>query len=229
MIRELVEIVSDSALRTAPSRPIVYRSVGDTTRFGWFYRRRFVGKNLEGDPDSTSLPQTLAYPIADVRGGYLFKEGRDWFIQPAARHHGESFTRCDERHVPRAFTTVNRHFAAWVKPAARTPHRHHDGKLTLIDPRTEASVQGRDGENAAPGGMVPGWLVRTDGVGNRKHMHLVVHAPDDEAKPIPIPRGIKQAYEDDASMQRDPNRPGRFPPRPGTQGPPEPSGHWRPR
>ncbi|MGH2733358.1 MAG: hypothetical protein ACRDJG_10555, partial [Actinomycetota bacterium] len=175
MLRQLIEVLSDGRLDMASTEPIVYRAVGDTTRFGWFYRRRFVGPNRwPGQPaDSTRLPQELDYPIGAVRGGYLFTRGRAWFIRPAKEHHGSSFVRFADRRGRRVhpnFPAPGKHYPVWVEPRPVTTHFHGNGRLKLRDPRTDKVPRRRS--EPCPPGWTPGNLVVTDGLGN-KHMHLV--------------------------------------------------------
>ncbi len=99
MLRQLIEVLSDGRLDMARKEPIIYRAVGDTTRFGRFYKGRFVGRA--------------------VRGGYLFARDRAWFILPAKEHHGASFVRfADERgrKMHPNFPTREQHYPVWVEP-----------------------------------------------------------------------------------------------------------------
>ncbi len=235
MLRQLIAVLADGAIAATARDPLVYRAVGDTTRFGWFYRRRFVGLNRRPSEDthSMSLPQTLHYPLPAVRGGYLFRQGRDWFIQPALSdadiRFGESFVRVDTVETPLtpALGGQNCDHAVWVKPAPRVIHRHKNGQLELEDPRTPSAVAPRSAPQ--PPGWVAGRLVRTAGVGNNKHMHIVIYEPDVAARPLDISNALRQLYVSDSEVQRDPNRPGRWPwPPNGAREPPEWRGHPAP-
>lgn len=231
MVRHLVTVLADGHLNTSKTQ-ILYRAVADTTRFGWFYRRRFVGPNTlskDGrvDPNPTGLPQRLEYPVRDadpsnewkqnsVHGGWLRlrKDGRDWVIQPAQCHPArtnESFIHVDERTLEESLrqriqnqNLTPQTIPIWVRPVPREPHDHSkpQGKLTLVHTLTDRA------ETTEFSGGVEATLVVTGRVGP-KHMHCAVFRPDDTAPPRAIDADRWRLYRDDRDQPRGKGREGR--------------------
>lgn len=213
-IRQIVEVLTASALRKPSDSAIVYRAVGDSSSFGRFYRERFVGPNTLG---SKSAAQRYHYPLDAVRGGYLRRVGREWRIRPAKTHHGVSFVHVQDSSVRDRLPTVRDASGrgpevkpVWVEPAAPLDHRHDkDGRppLTLRYAASAKEVLARS--SPRPPGCEPAWLVVTAGVGPSKHMHCAIFEPDKDAKEIDVPTDMREQYVEDRAMPRAGNRQGR--------------------
>lgn len=211
-IRQIVEVLTSSELQEPSSEAIVYRAVGDSSRFGFFYRERFVG------PAPKSGPQRFEYPLAMVRGGYLRKQGRVWTIRPAKNHNGVSFVHVEDSKLQNPLPRIEQlndavpsstAKAVWVEPASPRDHEHNKpGRppLTLRYARTDQPVYART--SARPSGYEPAWLVLTAAVGS-KHMQCAIFEPDTSATPIKVPDEMRQQYENDRAVPRARTRAGR--------------------
>jgi len=214
MLRQLVEVLSDARLETDPRTRIVYRAVGEPgdSRFGSFYRRRFVGPNTHPDdpnPNPPGLPQRIEYPVnqADpsnswqqfaVHGGYLFRDGRRWFIRQAREELGETFVRVDDR-APAwpAALSARRVHQVWVVPNSRQDHAHLGGQLTLRYASSSGVWTRTPGQTSPPQpSAVPANLIITAGVGANKHMHCAIFHPDPNSR-IDVPEEIRKLYFSD--------------------------------
>lgn len=90
MTRTLVEILGHGRLDPVTDTPLVYRAVGDTSSHGEAYRRRLMA-DVAGQPN---------HYIPRFQAGYIRKEGRDWYIQPAQTVNGVSYARISLQQIP---------------------------------------------------------------------------------------------------------------------------------
>ena len=200
MIRNLVEILSFGKMQWFTDKRLIYRAVGDTSSLGQQYRDRMLG------PNQKKLPKMLfEYPISQLRGGYLEKNGLDWAIRPAREFCGESFVHVDYSDCPWA----GRHdqgsygvgdiLPVFVKPVGRTQPKRSNSNLTLNLACTNSVVAN---DVAQPAGYEKGALVRSGHMRTGKHMHCVVYEKDPKAPLIPIPRSMWKLYVDDRDLTR---------------------------
>ena len=185
MIRSLVEIMGFGKMQWFTNKQLIYRAVGDTSSLGEQYRERMLGPNQKTRPD-----MLFEYPVSELRGGYLEKNGPDWAIRPARKFHDESFVhvednRCPSRH-PQTIVDV------FVKPVSRTVPRRSRRNLGLNMAYTDVSA-------TMQSGYEKGVLVRSGCMPN-KHMHCVIYEKDSCAKLIPIPRPMWKLYKEDRDM-----------------------------
>lgn len=194
MIRELVTIMSDSALRTAPDRLPLYRDLAGGHRRSKQYRLRFTG---------ATGGQHLAYPVrtahptdpnrpTGVRGGYLFSDSKGWYIVPAqAQHVDVTIVRVTPGQLAGAaiYPHVNSVTKIWVDVPAPGPQPHGALSLELSLATTVSATHKR--------GLQPAWLVVTAPVARaQKHYHCAVLAPANGA-PLKIDPKLQQRYQDD--------------------------------
>lgn len=222
MIRQLVEVMAAGRLHTGLRAKLVYRDLGGRAQseVARGYRSHFVHDHA--DPSCRhgrfEYPMTSSSRPFVIKGGYLFREGRDWFIQPATAHNGETFVRVDTRTSAwstagwpqRANGAMNgrRGVDVWVNPAARAAHPFHGGRLVLecaVSPDPPVLVQNAQPQ---PPGFVRGTLVVTDKVGRRdKDFHCVIYKPCLQAggqpvAAIAVPPVMQQQYLEDADLPR---------------------------
>ena len=81
MIRSLVEIISNSKMQWVTDEALVFRSVGDRTGLGEYYRTRLMVES----PKNHLTPKMVA--------GYIKQVGHRWYIQPAQTIGGATFAR----------------------------------------------------------------------------------------------------------------------------------------
>ena len=200
MIRNLAEILSFGKMQWFTDKRLIYRAVGDTSSLGQQYRDRMLG------PNQKKLPKMLfEYPISQLRGGYLEKNGLDWAIRPAREFCGESFVHVDYSDCPWA----GRHdqgsygvgdiLPVFVKPVGRTQPKRSNPNLILNLACADSIVANGV---AQPSGYEKGVLVRSGHMRTGKHMHCVVYEKDPKAPLIPIPRSMWKLYVDDRDLTR---------------------------
>ena len=204
MLRQLVEIIAYSKVKDVTSKKLVYRAVGDQTALGDHYREQMMGQNKSARPR-----QELHFDYSSVRvkGGYLEKDGDDWFIRPAVEWSGESIVRvwyeqADPFVDPERQWTI---YDVFIRPASRGTHDGgiRDNKHLTLD------VAITDQIDDSPGvGLKPAKLMATGHMGgdHAKHWHCAIYEPDMSKSPIPIPDEMWGTYKEDRDMTRDKNR-----------------------
>lgn len=182
MIRSLVEIMGFGKMQWFTNKQLIYRAVADRSSLGQQYRDLMLG------PNQKSYPKKFEYPVSELRGGYLERNGPDWAIRPAREFHGESFVHVEYNGRPQTVVDV------FVKPVPRTVPTRYNRNLELNMAYTDVS-----------GTMQPryekGVLVRSGNM-HRKHLHCVIYEKDTSAKLITIPRAMWKLYEEDRDMTR---------------------------
>jgi CRISPR-associated protein (TIGR03986 family) len=211
MLRAMVEILASAKLAKGwfSDRKLIYRAVGDTTSLGIDYRETVLGSN------QNTLPYLeFDYPVSRLRGGYLRKQGPDWYIQPARTVNGESFVHVEysavpwfPRHHPRHNYSAADLVNVYIKPPAgrAAPYRSNPNlTLHMAYLSNPAEVdQASAGVTKRPG-FETAVLVLSGHMGGRteKHMHCAIYEPDPGARAIPIPRETWLKYEDDRELSR---------------------------
>ncbi|MBK8252394.1 MAG: TIGR03986 family CRISPR-associated RAMP protein [Polyangiaceae bacterium] len=198
MIRSLVEILSYSRItRRGPDekatrlldKKLVHRFVADPqTPAGKQYQKRFLRERQSKQFD---------YPGPNVLAGYIERSGQVVYIRPAEQHHGVTFVRVDFSLVRAAgiFAKDNQvvEDPVFVQPASAALHETRPVSLYYAKTNTISKQPGQ--------GLVRGRLVCSGPMGTKK-MHTVVYAPDNKQQPIPIPREVWAAFEEDRELQR---------------------------
>ena len=201
MIRTLAEIVSYSKIQDVSRTRLVYRAVGDPSSLGEAYREKTLGPNQSKSPDKEMC---FEYPIGRLKGGYLEREGSQWFIRPAQVHEGESFVHVDYEDVKSIIDGQGRQLVhdIYVLPAKRNwSDRGLRGTKRLF--LNLAIAQGVSFESQ--NGYVHAKLVESGdmpGGSHPKHMHCAIYDPDLEAKRIRIPFDLWTLYQEDLAISR---------------------------
>ncbi len=203
MIRSLVEILGFGKMQWFTDKKLIYRAVGDTSSLGELYRDQMMGPNQKSSPK-----MLFEYPVSQLRGGYLEKNGPDWTIRPAREFHSESFVHVEYSACPNGTRRVEKVFVR--PPVSRTqpPRCNPDLKLNLAYIDSSAHIVRATPSTAKPSGFEKGVLVRSGHIGGSypKHMHCVIYEKDSSANPIPIPTPMWKLYEDDRDMTRNRRR-----------------------
>jgi CRISPR-associated protein (TIGR03986 family) len=97
MLRSLIEIASYGKITDVSNRRLIYRAVGDTTKHGDKYREQ-----LMQDETKKYARGNEKYFTPLTRGGYMRKQGSDWYIQPAEERDGTTFARISHKRIPGA-------------------------------------------------------------------------------------------------------------------------------
>ena len=191
MIRSLVEIMGFGKMQWFTNKQLIYRAVADSSSLGQQYRKRMLGPNQKTRP--------FEYPVSELRGGYLEKNGPDWAIRPAREFCGESFVHVEYSACPTGKDV-------FVKPVPRTVRRFK-GKLqlNLAYIASETDIKKAEHEHV-PCGFEKGVLVRSGCMPN-KHMNCVIYEKDQDdqdpsANLIPIPPSMWKLYKEDRDMTR---------------------------
>ena len=183
MIRSLVEIMGFGKMQWFTDKKLIYRAVADRSSLGQQYRDLMLGPNQEFYPN-----MKFEYPVSELRGGYLERNGPDWAIRPALEFHNESFVHVEYNGRPQTVVDV------FVKPASRTVP-------TRSNPNLELNLAYTDVSATKQAGYKKGVLVRSGNMRN-KHMHCVIYEKDPCANLITIPRSRWKLYEEDRDMAR---------------------------
>ena len=132
MIRSLVEILSFGKMQWFTNKQLIYRAVGDASSLGQQYRDKMLGPNKE------ALPNMLfEYPIQQLRGGYLERNGLDWAIRPACEFLGESIVHVDYKTADWTNERSGRAYnnkdiiPVFLKPVSRTRPKRSKPNLKL--------------------------------------------------------------------------------------------------
>lgn len=201
MLRNLLEIASYGKITKVTNKNLIYRAVGDATALGSWYREQTLGSN------KTSLPHmNFDYPSPLLKGGYLCHYNGEWAIRPAKQHGGETFIHVEYSAAQPIIGGRGRWrvHGVFVQPTPRTPSNRGPGNLTLNLAVTNKVAACTGGSVTAPAGMVPAVLVESGHMSgaHAKHMHCAVYEENTAATPIPIPREMWEAYEEDRDMTR---------------------------
>jgi CRISPR-associated protein (TIGR03986 family) len=211
MVRALVEILSYGKLAFVGDKQLVHRAVGDTSTLGNQYRGLLLDE---------LATKHFNYPSVRVRGGYLEKRGRDYFIRPAVEHRGESFIHVEYSDFEALIRSRGRQRThdIYVEPSARRPTRNRGRARVSLDLAVSPRI------SRTPGvGLEKACLVESGHMGkplgetarpHEKHMHCAMYEADaDDAKLIPIPNEpphkMWEIYEDDRDMTRGTRTPTR--------------------
>ncbi len=200
MIRTLVEIIGFGKMTHVYDERLIYRAVGDTTSLGQMYRKKLLGT---GNP--------LPYPSKNLKGGYLRKEGTDWYIAPAMERDGESFVHTRKYPSFAGPHQEGRNFdksdiiSVWLRPPTTRREKGSSGSnrpsLCLADV-PDSDIDRREDGEPPEAGWVSGVLVRS-GHMRGKHMHCVIYEENpDNKKWIQIPRDLWELYERDIKTSR---------------------------
>ena len=187
MIRSLVEIMGFGKMQWFTDKKLIYRAVADRSSLGQQYRDLMLGQNQQ----TCSKMMLFEYPVPELRGGYLEKNGSVWAIRPAREFCGESFVHVEYNGQPQTVEDV------FVKPVPRAVTSRTRPNLELNLAYTDVSVKEQCGYEK-------GVLVRSGDI-KGKHMHCVIYEKEEDssANLIPIPRHKWKLYEEDRDMTRD--------------------------
>lgn len=209
MIRSLVEILSFGKLQWFSDKQLIYRAVGDPSSLGQHYREQMLG------PNQKALPQMLfEYPLLQLRGGYLEKNGPDWVIRPAKQFpavNPESFVHVEDSVHPWTGPRPQGHYGpndiipVFVKPPAgrtKPPRSNRNLALNLAYTSEAADIVQANPGVSKPVGFESGFLVRSGHMMTGKHMHCVIYEKDLTATPVRIPRAMWKLYQEDRDLTR---------------------------
>lgn len=205
MLRNVLEIVSYSKVQFVSDKRLVFRAVGDTTSLGSKYREFFLGQNKSTAPNR----MWFDYPLKNVRGGYLKKQGAGWTIQPAKTIKGETFVHVEYAQANPIIEGYGRQkvHKIFVKPAERfTSSRGRRGKKWLdLEIAITSKVSSSSAANLEPAKLIESGHISGS---HPKHWHCAIYEPDEQQEPINIPDELWQLYEEDRDITRGiPTRP----------------------
>lgn len=182
MIRAVAEVVSYGKVHWVTNEPLMYRAVGSISSVGDSYRKRFFGPQVIG-PNS----RDVQYPAENIKGGYLIKDGSDWYIRPAKIDpSGNTFVLVNYTTCQAAGLMTGANYSpgvtdvfvqpaerSWVRRAGNPPMRFYMAQTKGIQRRT----------GAVPAGWQPGKLLFSHHFGNAnnphsKHRHVVIYEID---------------------------------------------------
>lgn len=189
MVRTLVEIISNSKMKWVTNEPLVFRSVGDRTGLGEYYRTRLM---IEG-PRNHLTPKVIA--------GYIEKVGYRWYIRPAQSVGGSTFARVhrnDLKDVERLLAqwhSCKNAWKLWVKTGSLAFQNLQGGyrKLKYM-PVTEVSA-------TAKSGFAEAVLVKS-GFMNNKRRESVFFPPDANAPLLEIDEELIRRYREQVSQEQ---------------------------
>lgn len=90
MLRTMVEVLGHGKLTPVMEAPLIYRAVGDTSSHGEAYRQALMDED----------PHQKNHFTPKFKGGYIRKDGNDWYIQPAEEINGVSYARIAHKRIP---------------------------------------------------------------------------------------------------------------------------------
>lgn len=190
MVRALVEIISNSKVQWVTDEPLVFRSVGDRTGLGEYYRNRLM---VEG-PKNSLTPKMVA--------GYMEKQGHRWFIRPAqtiggatfARIHLGDLERIEQQLAP--WHQCNNAYQIWIKSDRLDFQRVQEGfrRLKYI-PVKEVRATATPGFQAA--------VVAKSGKMNNKRREAVFFPPDPDGAVIEVDEEMVRRYREQVSQEQE--------------------------
>lgn len=203
MIRNLTEIVTFSKVQPITDRQLVYRAVGDTTRFGDYYRNQILGRN-----QSQTRTPLFEYPLANLKGGYLKKSANGWEIQPAKTVNNETFVFVPLADLAKEGISVQGTQITidpvYVAPVALRQLHTTSGNYP-VDIRIAITRQ----ISTTPAiGLEKATIVVSGRAFNRK-WHPAIFEKSGTTKAIPIPDAMWQTYVSDRDATRGTTTPTR--------------------
>jgi CRISPR-associated protein (TIGR03986 family) len=189
MVRTLVEIINNSKVQWVTDEALVFRSVGDRTGLGGYYRDRLM---VEG-PKNYLTPKMVA--------GYMEKIGHRWFIRPAQSLGGATFARIHvndlervERHLTRWRGCQNA-YQIWIK-ADRLDFQKVQGGFRRLKYIPVKEVRA----TAAPGFQEA--VVAKSGKMQNKRREAVIFPPDVSATAIEVDEDLVRRYREQVSQEQ---------------------------
>jgi len=203
MVRSLVEIAGYAKVQYVTDEKLVFRAVGEGGSLGGYYLSKMLGPN-QGENGKI----WLQYPLSEVRGGYLKKNGSQWSIKPAKKHNGETFVHveynaanCGKHNPKDEYNNTDDCIDVFIHPPANRTERTNRGltlHLAVVEDPSHVSQHSKPEFEKAV-------LVRSGHMGggrNKKHMHCAIYEPDDNVDPIDIPDEMRSLYEKDRDKTR---------------------------
>lgn len=190
MVRTLVEIISNSKVQWVTNEALVFRSVGDRTGLGEYFRNRLM---VEG-PKNYLTPKMVA--------GYMEKQGHRWFIRPAQTIGGATFARIHindleriERQLAPWYQCQNA-YQIWIKHDRLDFQKVQEGfrRLKYI-PVKEVRATATPGFQAA--------VVAKSGKMNNKRREAVFFPPDPNSAVIEIDEEMVRRYREQVSQEQE--------------------------
>lgn len=181
MLRELVEIVGYGKVQPVSRESLVYRAVGEGTRFGQSYRDRLMHQDAQ--------PKHYT-PL--VHAGYMEQDGYDWRIRPAQKINGTTFARIWHESVPRGLLdwhSCKNARTLWIDPG---PYEYKDVREGYI--HVKYSHVREFAAHRSPG-LIQGVLTYSGRMPG-KRFDMVVFPEDSSSDPIPIPEELVAAYRE---------------------------------
>jgi CRISPR-associated protein (TIGR03986 family) len=188
MIRSLVEIISKSKMKWVTNEPLVFRSIGDRTTLGAYYRKRMMGGS-----DKRMTPKMI--------GGYIKKDGSRWYIQPAKTIRGATFARIHvddlqgiEHDLTSWYDSQNAK-KIWVKIGVLDFQDIQGGNRQLkYIPVTGVSAIDRADFHKA--------VLAKSGAMKKKQREAVIFPPDDDANLVEIDEDLVRRYCEQLSQEQ---------------------------
>lgn len=187
MLRTLVEIVSYSKVSAVTNKRLVYRAVGDVTTHGHRYRDQL----MQEDRDKYYTPL--------MKGGYMEKDGSDWYIRPAQEVDGATFALIkidqDLFKTLRPVKGARNALEVYIQTSPYEYQPVRGGFLHVRQARVLAAYADPR-PNARPATIAKsGWM-------NSKRNEAVIYAPDEHADRIQLEDEQLDAYREQLSAEQ---------------------------
>lgn len=180
LIRTMVEITSFSKMSFIDKdAQYYYRAVGDKSSLGIKYRRTMV------DDRDNQFPK--------INAGFLYKEGRDYFIRPSKVKEGTQFYRVEKHDVGFAYREFTNYKVYFDPVAPKIVARH---RIPLKYALVKNVVEDR---GVPVRGKSLGYLIRSGDFSNKKHMHWIINEGDEEKGRLKIDQKLIEAYKNDSN------------------------------
>ncbi len=190
LFRSAIEIISFSKVEPVANMRFTYRSVGDTTSHGKYYRNALLE---EVTPNREYRPK--------MKAGYLHRNGREWYIQPAEdTGQGMNWARVnfdehpiDDIRTPYLQQTHN-NFRAYVRLGKRAFYEVSQGSPFMLEYIPVDDILPAL-ETAHESGYHEAVLVRS-GRMNHKHHEVVMMLEDRDAAPVVVDYELIRLYRE---------------------------------
>jgi CRISPR-associated protein (TIGR03986 family) len=198
MIRNLVEIFSQSRMRYVSDKRLVYRAIANQTSLDLAYQKIMIDTRSDEDDEY------FEYPSKRLKAGYLEKHGGNWKIRPAMEYplndnDKESFNLVETTDVNALGISSNtfKYHQVRLIPGTRIITGNHGPKESIALSYAQAEDIKKQDDDPPKNGYVDGLLITSTHIGRNRRWYPVVFERDTNRDSIDISQDLWKLYVED--------------------------------